>query len=91
MKVEGEKALNYLIQSTASDMFLRQAIKIDKLLEGTRSEIAFCVHDSLILDVSREDKSLLEKIINIFKETDLGEFRVNASIGKNFGNMRKIL
>ena len=51
MKVESEKALNYLIQSTASDMFLRQAIKIDKLLEETRSEIAFCVHDSLILDM----------------------------------------
>jgi hypothetical protein len=91
MKVENEKALNYLIQSTASDMFLRQAIKIDKLLEGTKSEIAFCVHDSLVLDMSKEDKSLLEEIIKIFKETDLGEFRVNASIGKSFGSMREIL
>ena len=91
MKVESEKALNYLIQSTASDMFLRQAIKIDKLLEGTKSDIAFCVHDSLILDMSKKDKGLLEEIIDIFKETDLGEFRVNASIGKSFGGMRKIL
>ena len=67
------------------------AIKIDKLLEETKSEIAFCVHDSLILDMSREDKGLLEEIINTFRETDLGEFRVNASVGKSFGNMRKIL
>jgi hypothetical protein len=91
IEVGEEKALNYLIQSTASDMFLKQAVKIDKLLEGKKSEIAFCVHDSLVLDVSKEDKGLLENFISVFKDTDLGEFRVNTSIGKNFGDMRKLI
>jgi hypothetical protein len=90
IRVEEEKALNYLIQSTASDVLLRQAIKIDQLLKGTDSDIAFCIHDSLILDVSIKDKGLLKKIIDVFKKTDLGEFKVNVSVGKDFGSMRKI-
>ena len=85
-----DKALNYLVQSTTSDMFLRQAIKIDELLENTDSEIAFCIHDSLIIDMSKSDKQLLEKIISTFKATSLGQFKTNVSIGKNFGLMRKV-
>jgi len=84
------KALNYLIQSTASDMFLRQAIQIDKLLEGRKSEIAFCVHDSLVLDFAREDKDILQDVMDLFRETDLGSFMTNASIGKNYGLMRSL-
>jgi len=84
------KALNYLIQSAASDMFLRQAIKINQLLKGKKSEIAFCVHDSLVLDVSREDKDTLQDVMSFFKKTDLGDFMTNASIGKNYGSMRSL-
>jgi len=90
IEVHRDKALNYLIQSTTSDMFLRQAIKIDKLLEGTNSEVAFCIHDSLVIDMSKADKPLLEKIISMFKATPFGEFRTNVSIGKNFGTMRQV-
>ena len=90
IEVSEDKALNYLVQSTTSDMFLRQAIKIDKLLRDTDSEIAFCIHDSLVIDMSRGDRQLLEEIISTFKTTSLGEFKTNVSIGKNFGSMRKV-
>ena len=91
MEVSEDKALNYLVQSTTSDMFLRQAIKVDELLQGTDSEVAFCIHDSLVIDMSKGDKRLLEEIISTFKTTPLGEFKTNVSIGKNFGSMRKVI
>ena len=89
--VDEAKALNYLVQSTTSDMFLTQAIKIHDILKETDSEIAFCIHDSLIIDMSKSDQSLLHEIISTFKNTDLGKFNVNVSMGKSFGAMRKIL
>ena len=37
-----QKAVNYLIQSTASDMLITSAMKINKLLQSRRSFISFC-------------------------------------------------
>ena len=91
IEVSEDKALNYLIQSTTSDMFLTQAIKIHNILKSSSSHVAFCVHDSLVLDMERSDKALLKEIVSVFEDTPLGAFKVNVSIGNNFGNMRKIL
>ena len=88
--IDESRAVNYTIQSTASDLFLSSAIKINKMLEDKQSNIAFCIHDSLILDMSRRDRKLLEDIITIFSKTKFGTFKTNVSIGKNFGSMRKI-
>ena len=86
-----DKALNYIIQSTSSDLFLRRMIAVHKKLKGKKTKIAFCIHDSLVLDYNRQDRKTLEEVINIFEETDLGDFKVNVSTGKNFGRLRKIL
>ena len=85
-----EKAVNFLIQSTTSDLFLTSAMKVDKMLETKKSFIAFCIHDSLILDVTKEDKEMLESLIEQFSSTKFGKFKTNVSVGKNFGSMRKI-
>ena len=63
---------------------------MEKMLENYKSHIAFCVHDSLVLDVSKEDKDLLQNIMETFKSTDLGEFMTNTMIGKNYGAMRSL-
>ena len=47
------------------------------------------IHDSMVIDFDRNDKDLLEDLIKEFGNTDLGKFKVNASLGTNFGNMRK--
>jgi len=86
--VEERKALNYVIQSTTSDLVLKQAIKISKLLE--KSFIAFIIHDSIVIDVDQAEKNKLNEIIEIFSDTDFGKFKTNISLGKDFGNMRKI-
>ncbi len=90
IEVEPDKALNYLIQSTASDMFLRSVLEVDKLLAGKKTKIAFLVHDSVVLDVDREDKQLLEEILSVFSDTSLGRFKANLSMGRNFGNLKEI-
>jgi len=84
-------ALNYIIQSTTSDLFLRRALAVNKMLYGRKSNIAFMIHDSLVIDFSNEDKELLKKMISMFSNTSMGSFKTNISVGKNFGALRQIL
>ena len=88
IEVDDKKALNYIIQSTTSDLVLTQAMKINKLIE--KSFIAFVVHDSIVIDVDKSDQGKLNEIIDIFSKTDLGTFKANVALGKNFGDMRRI-
>ena len=90
IEVDGQKALNYMIQSTASDLFLTSMLKIDKMLKNRKSFVAFSIHDSLILDISREDQPLIDEIVKEFSKTKFGVFKTNLSIGRNFGEMRDI-
>lgn len=83
-------ALNYLIQSTSSDIFLNSAYGIWEMLEGKKSEVRFLVHDSILLDLSDEDKELLPEMIDNFSKTPLGKYKVGVSIGKSYGEMRKM-
>ena len=92
IKVDDYHALNYLVQSLSSDIFLQNTIKIDKILRNKKSKIAFMMHDSVIIDASKEDfnnPALMDKIVQVFKKTDFGNFRVNISTGKNYGSMEQ--
>ena len=83
-------ALNYIIQSTCSDLILRQAIKINNLLKGMKTNIAFMIHDSIVLDMSSDDEYMLDGIFKAFASTSLGKFETNVRAGKNFGDMKKL-
>jgi len=85
-----DKAVNYLIQSTASDLFLTSAIKVGKLLKNRKSNVYFCIHDSLVLDYAKEDQSIIDEITEEFSNTRFGFFNTNLNMGRNFGTMRKI-
>ena len=87
---EKRTALNYIIQSTCAENVLRQMIKLSNYLEGCKTNVAFPIHDSVVLDFSIEDKGRLGEIINIFANTELGKFKVNVSVGTNFGNLQKL-
>ena len=82
--------ISYIIQSTCSDNTLRQMIKLWKLLEGRKSYVAFTMHDSVVVDFSKEDRDLLYDILMEFKETDLGEYVINVKCGENYGEMREL-
>lgn len=90
IKADNEHAINYILQSTASDCFLRQAIKINDLLKGKKSFIKFLVHDSIVIDVSTEDKQLVKEICNTFSKTDFGKFVITKKVGKNYGEMKSL-
>ena len=89
--VDEEKALNYLIQSSSSDMMLTAAMKLDKILSNKKSFVAFCIHDSIVLDIAAEDKELVENMREEFSKTRFGNFRTNMSLGLDFGDMKRIV
>lgn len=87
---EKRTALNYIIQSTCAENVLRQMIKVSNYLKDTKSFISFPVHDSIVIDFSIEDREMLPNIIEMFADTELGKFMTNISVGKNFGDLKKI-
>ncbi|MBT5638619.1 MAG: hypothetical protein HOJ16_08670 [Candidatus Peribacter sp.] len=90
IEADDRVALNYIVQSTSSDMCIEQAIKVNNFLEKRRSNIVFLMHDSIVVDCCASDKADLMEILSIFGATRFGDYRVNLSIGKNFGEMRKV-
>ena len=69
---------------------MEQAKKVFDILSDKKSKIAFLMHDSVILDLSASEKPHLKEIIEAFRTTRFGEYRVNVKVGKNFGEMRDI-
>ena len=83
-------AVNYILQSFSNDILLEQAQKINLTLKDKNSNIAFMMHDSLILDYSSEDISVAKSIIKMFEETRFGKTRVNVKMGKNLLDMKEV-
>jgi hypothetical protein len=83
------KALNYLLQSTSSDNTVDRFNKISRYLRGSRSHVTAVVHDSVIIDLHEDDRRMIPHLKQIFEDTKLGKFKVNVSLGKNLGDMKK--
>ncbi len=88
--VEERKAQNYLLQSTTSDQVLENAYKIQKMLSGKKSTIAFTLHDSIILDMAQEDVIMLRDIKNQFETTRWGIFPSTCKVGKDFADLKEL-
>jgi len=87
IRADRHHSMSYIIQSTFSDMLLRQMIKIGKFLEDYKSHIAFCIHDSIVLDMPDDEKHMIPEIKKMFSDTDLGDFSTSVKAGKNFGKL----
>lgn len=83
------KALNYLLQSSSSDNTMERFCKISNFLRATRSHVAFVVHDSVVIDLHKDDRLLIPELVEMFGDTRLGKFKVNCSLGKNLGTMKE--
>ena len=90
LRVDERRALNYLTQSTTSDIVLENAYKIMKLLKNRKSFVAFTMHDSVVLDFSKEEHHLVRQIKDIFETNMFGSFLSTINIGKNYGNLKEI-
>jgi len=82
-------AFNYIIQSTTSDLFMKQMIKVHDFLKDKKSFIAFLIHDSLVIDFDKSELDRINEIRQIFPQTIFGDFRSSLRIGKNYGDMKE--
>lgn len=91
-KIESDyhHAISYLNQSTLIDMWHRQILKVNKLLDGMDSFIAFPVHDCVVIDLKDSEKKLLPDLIRQISDTPYGDFPVRVKIGADYGNMKKV-
>ena len=89
--VDSHHALNYLVQSTAADLALKQFMKVKYFLDknGCGSEVAFLIHDSIVLDLKKSDLELLPTIEHLLSSTTWGHFPVTTNIGTNLGNLKR--
>ena len=83
-------AVNYTIQSTAAETVFRNMLKIHNLLKERKSSVKFCLHDSIILDFSDDDRDLLSEIKEIFGQTPFGIFPTKISGGRSFGQLKEM-
>ena len=84
-------ALNYLVQSTAAELTLKQALKLDYMLrvKGSGSAIAFLIHDAVVIDMKKEDEPLLKILVDMMRSTNFGNFMVNIKRGDSLGSLRR--
>ncbi len=88
--VDEHHALNYVVQSTTIDMVHEQAHKVYELLKGTKSNIAFLIHDAVYIDLAEEDRYEILNLLDTFKKTRYDIFKVNVSAGRNLGDMKDL-
>jgi len=88
--VDEHHALNYIVQSTTIDMVHEQAYKVYELLKGRKSNISFLIHDAVYIDLAEEDRYEILNLLDTFKETRYGMFKVNLSAGRNLGEMKEL-
>ena len=82
-----DHAISYLIQSTTADYVLNKMVKVSKMLEGMKSEVAFSIHDSVIVDMDWEERHIIGDILSIMREDG---FVSSVHTGKDFGNMKEL-
>jgi DNA polymerase I-like protein with 3'-5' exonuclease and polymerase domains len=90
MDADAKHALNYIIQSTTSDLFLKRVLELYKILENKKTFISFLIHDSVVIDLDKSERHLIQEMADVFSKTDFSKFLVNIKAGKNYGDMKDI-
>ena len=88
-----KEAINFPIQSTASDILLYNAIGVDRLLRGRKSFLVLEVHDSLLLNIADDERDLIGEIRGLMGEYAkqfmpfTSELKADVKIGQDWGHM----
>jgi len=90
IECDEDHAISYLIQSTAADLVFEQMYKIWEFLKSRKSYIKFCNHDSIMIDLHREQEYEFHTIKELFSDTRFGKFRINCLGGKNWAEMKNL-
>lgn len=88
-----QNAISYLVQSTASDLMLDKAYKIHKFIYDNKlkSKISYLVHDSIVFDIDKTEKELINGLISFFSDTIYGKMKLNVSLGKNSNKFERVV
>jgi hypothetical protein len=80
--------VSYLIQSTTNDITLRKALQVREMLKGTKSHVAFLIHDCFVVDFAREDYEKLGlDIREQIQYSEIGRFFWSEKVGETFGTL----
>jgi hypothetical protein len=90
LEVEERKAQNYLLQSTTSDIVIENSYKIMKRLKNMKSNVAFTLHDSVILDMTKDEAGVVRELHDQFQTTQWGKFLATCKVGKNFLDLKEV-
>ena len=91
IECDDNHAISYLIQSTAADLVFEQIHKLWKYLDGKKSFIKFCNHDSVMIDFHKEEEQTFHEMRQIFGNTRFGKFKATSFGGKNWLDMKQLL
>jgi DNA polymerase I-like protein with 3'-5' exonuclease and polymerase domains len=90
IKVDERKALNYLIQSTTSDIVLDRAVQIDKFLDDKKSCVSHIVHDEIVIDLDNTERDIVPEIKEMFENNKIGTFMCNLNAGQNYYDLKAL-
>jgi len=90
IKADEHHALNYLVQSTTADLVFDRMLAIDRILNGKKSFIKFCLHDSIVIDLSHDEKHLIKDLVEVFSQTKLAKFQASVTAGPTFGDLKDL-
>ena len=88
--VDRSKALNYCLQSTCADTISDRMNELHKFLKDKKSNIAFSIHDEIVIDMADEERHCIPEIVEIFSNNKLGNFLTTVKAGKSFGDLKEL-
>lgn len=79
-----QKLFNYILQNTETyyNVFILE--EIIRILKHCKTNIIHYTYDSFLLDVSKDDKAVIEEILDVFESY---KFNVKMEVGTNYGSL----
>jgi len=82
-------SFNNYIQSTATEILVDKLFEIKKLMKNHKSEFLFQVHDSVVFDISPDEKGIIKKLLGILTNYKGMKFGIRYRSGINYKDLSK--
>jgi hypothetical protein len=82
-----QKLFNYILQNTETYYNVLILEKIIRLLKHCKTNIIHYTYDSFLLDVDKNDKAVIESILDVFKSFG---FSTKIEAGPNYGKLGRV-
>jgi hypothetical protein len=79
-----QKLFNYILQNTETYYNVLILEEIIRILKHCKTNIIHYTYDSFLLDVSKDDKAVIEEILDVFESY---KFNVKMEVGTNYDSL----